>query len=189
MELLELSLPRRSLALLLTLVALGCKGGALTDADPKDNLGQQIVAAIAKVAGEPPPPGYPLSYLRGVRPLNLSEVAIVDSWNWGTVSHSHLAAELAKYVEGGGFPGTVIHCDPDPGSKSEQACFPLSRDDLPPEGILILSIPRGDRTTEVGVGHFYFTASGEFDWHTYVVEMERLGSGWKVGKGGYSCCS
>lgn len=133
---------RTTLTPLLVLGLLGCGGGGLTDADPQANLGQQVVEAIAKITGEPPPAGYPLSYLRGVRPLDLSEIAMVDTWNWGTVGDPLLAEKLAEYA-GEGFPGTVMACDPDPGSKSTQACFPLSRDDLPPEGMLLLSVPPG----------------------------------------------
>lgn len=198
---------RRLPAILVLLAAIvGCEGRGMTFAKP-ENVGQEVFGAIAKVAGNPNsarvgPAGIRgedgMVYPRGRHPLNLSEVAIIV-WSGPAYGDSELAEALVEYVKGE-FPGTVMECDPDWGSKSEHACFPLSHSDIPPDGVLWFSIPpvghnqasgriiTRDRRV-VGVRHLYLTAGEVIDAVTYVVELERLENGsWKVGEGEHGCC-
>lgn len=188
----------RLAAMLLALAVAGCGEGTNPTVVDPGSLGKEIVEALANIPSEPPYPGYPMEYLRGFRPINLSEIALVDTWNWGEFGEPSLAEALAKYVREG-FPGTVMECNPDRDSGAGPSCFPLSPDDLPPEGVLFLSAPPvganpfwappGNNRTSIGVAHYYVAASGQFDWHSYTLEMERVEAGWKVGEGGYICCS
>lgn len=184
------------LAAVFAFAVSGCKDSGTLPAKP-DNLGQQVVEAIANVPSKPPPSGYPWVYVRGVRPLDLSEIAIVDSWNWnwGGFDDPDLAEALDGYARGG-FPGIVMECDPDLHSKLKQACYPFSLDDLPPEGVLILHAGSNDSTSppkthiRASAVHYYVTASGQLDSHSYAVELERLEGGrWEVVEERYVCCS
>lgn len=200
----EVGTMRKALTLLLLAAATGCgEGGGLTSAGP-DGLGKQIVAEIARVAGEEPHATYPRVRYRPLRPLNLSEIAIVDFWE--DFGDPGLAEELATYARGE-FPGTLMDCDPrllrDSAPRidgTRRTCLPFSQDDLddlPPDGMLMLSFgnhPQDNNVRVVLARHYYpvRTPNGvvSADRVRYVVELERMEDGsWKVGEGGYLCCA
>lgn len=191
---------------LLTIFALlaavaGCgEKENLTIAD-SDNLGKDIVEALAKAAGEEPPPGWLRGFARPHVPLNLSEVAIVDAWE--SFTDPGVAERVADYARGQ-FPGTLLDCDPSMVDRTGRNCFPLSREDgtywtatgqaLPRDGMLILGFGSPDFPGLVLAAHYYpverdGVLSGIHD-AIYGVELERLkGGGWKVGEGRHVCCT
>lgn len=191
----------RMMLTLLPMVALaGCGengGGGLTDAG-SESLGKQVVEAAAKVPADAVHP----NLVRPRRPLNLSDVAIVDYWNW--VSDPELAEELATYARGE-FPGTVVDCDPDRGNRTDRNCYPFATVGtsfqtatgvtVPPDGILIFLFSERDRylagVPMVLAKHYYPGTREGVPYlrvASYYVELKRLDGGWMVGEARYVCC-
>ena len=166
-------------------VVAGCEGKGVRAVADRESLGRQIVEAVAKVAGEEPLPALAAGYHRPRRPLDLSQVAVVDDWSkvWDPV----VADELAAYVRGE-YPGPVLDCDPFYPSKTRSNCLPVSPEDLLPAGMLVFNFGpwARDGGSMVVVRHYYpYQRDGELDSSraNYVVDLEPLGNGgWRVGE-------
>ena len=129
-----------------------------------EDLGREIVAAIATVVGEPPPSSYPLFRAYQPGPLNLAETVIQADWDH--IPDPNLAAAVAKYAEEE-FPGTLVEC-PDyncgpffpPGTPArcpESGCGPADRPlkplELPPGGFLAFWHVPTEPPNTVGASH------------------------------------
>ncbi len=162
---------RTKLLLLPTIAISGCAGGAMTVEKP-ESLGGEIVAAIAKVVGEPPPSSYPMFRAYQPGPLNLAET-VIDA-DWDHIPDPYLAAAVAKYAEEE-FPGILVECPEyncgplsPPGTPAgcpESGCGPVDRPwkplELPPGGLLSFwHIPTEPLNT-VGASHLVFVPLAE----------------------------
>ncbi len=182
---------------MIALAGCGAREGGLTDAGP-ESLGRQVVEAAAKVPAEAVHPNLFLPR----RPLNLSDAAIVDYWNW--ISDPGLAEELATYARGE-FPGTLVDCDPDRGNRTDRNCHPFATVGtsfrtatgvaVPPDGILIFWFLERDRHLTGGpvvvAKHWYpgtLEGAPVLRVASYWIELKRLDGGWRVGEGRYVCC-
>lgn len=189
-------------AIFLTIAIAGCAGRSMEAAKP-DDLGREIVEALAQVPAEPPPRGFPQPG-RPRGPLDLSDIAMVAG-SWNTIGDPDLAEAVANYAEGQ-FPGTLIECPP------PDHCRPYSPTALPREGLLEFWRTPRDPPNAVTVVQsvFHRRATGELlnpdsldpewlesggreeialDQIMYTVMVEQLeGGGWKVGQATYACC-
>lgn len=188
----------------------GCGGtGDSLPASDLERLGRQIVEALARARGEDS-----TSVVMPDGPLvavDLSK-AVIGTDTWNSIGDPYLARAVGEYAKGA-FPGELFDCPP--GARGAR-CFPLSRDDLPSEGLLMFWRTPRDPPNTVTVTHYAFVSVEEAmaerrargldedltkeypAWHPdgwllstalYSVEVERRADGgWRVGKARVECC-
>lgn len=193
---------------LLALAGCGGTGYSPTTTDP-EGLGRQIVEALAKARGED---STGVTMPDGPRvAVDLSKTVMgTDTWN--SIGDPYLAEAVGEYARGS-FPGELFDCPPGPRGAS---CFPLSRDELPSDGLLMFWRTPRDPPNTVTVTHYFFVSVEEAmaerrargldedltkeypAWHPdgwllstalYSVDVERRADGgWRVGKARVECC-
>lgn len=170
---------------LLVAVAGRGEGGSPTIAD-SDNLGKEIVEALAQIPAKSPADSWMVPN-RSPAPLDLSDVSI-RSGGWNSIGDPELREAVAKYAKRA-FPGILMECP--------EYCRPFSLDGadgatvLPSEGLLTFAPTPHPHM--ISATHYVVSRQGDgmvIDRAWYTVQMEGQGNGgWKVGKTMWGCCT